>query len=435
MQFNKKEISFIHTADLHLASPFSGLSKENRQLADFLHRSVFSSFDAIIDLCLEKSVDLLLIAGDIFDSREKNLMAMHHFIRALERLREQNIQVIIATGNHDPLRPEKGESSIWDDILHITGDEPPFYLVQSDSCNQVDIRHNNETVARVCGRSFLKAETYENPVSRFPKKNDPSIPWIGLVHCTIGSSSGHIPYAPVSITDLTSLGYDYWALGHIHAGFTVHEKDPVIIYPGNIQGRNWRETGARGCIYGIIHTDGTIDTKFFETAPVTFETMEVSIQGMEEESELLSAIENIFRDISPGNNKTSTILSITITGSGKLHQNLIQTNMINEIFKTYQEYNPYPPFCFLSAINDKTTASIDREAIKGKGDIFDEICRIADSLAEEPGLAKARSILAPLFHHHSLKHVLEKLSEDEIKLLIQKAEDNIFLGLGAADED
>jgi len=435
MHSYKKEISFIHTADLHLGSPFSGISEKNRSLADFLHRSIFQSFDAIIDLCIAKEVDVLLIAGDVFDSREKNLRALHHFIRGLARLKEHHIQVIIATGNHDPLRPGPGESAIWDDILNIAGDNPPFFLVQSDMCESIDISHNNKIVARVCGRSYASAETFDNPVTNFPRKHDTSIPWIGLVHCTIGSPGDHIPYAPLGITDLTGLGYDYWALGHIHAGYTVQEKDPVIIYPGNIQGRNWRETGARGCIYGKIHTDGTVHTEFLETAPVRFETREISIQGMEQEDELNTAIETAINTSSAGKGKTSIILSIILTGSGKLHQSLVQTDLLNEILQTYQEYTPHPPFCYLSTVIDATTGTMDRDAIRGKGDIFDEICKSAESLAAEPDCAKTREILAPLFHHHTLRQILGEMSEEEIKLLIQKAEDHLLLSLGAADED
>lgn len=435
MQSYKKEISFIHTADLHLASPFSGISEKNRSLADFLHRSIFQSYDTIIDLCIEKEVDVLLIAGDVFDSREKNLRALHHFIRGLVRLKEREIQVVITTGNHDPLRPEPGESTIWDEILHIAGDEPPFVLIRSDTCESIDIRHKDEIVARVCGRSYANAETFENPVTHFPRKHDSSIPWIGIVHCTIGSHADHIPYAPLGITDLTGLRYDYWALGHIHAGYTVQEKGPVIIYPGNIQGRNWGETGPRGCIHGIIHTDGTVRTEFCETAPVRFETREISIQGMEQEEELNSVIENAINISSADNRKTSIILLITLTGSGRLHQSLLQTDLLNEILQTYQEYTPHPPFCYLSSVIDATTASLDRESIRGKGDVFDEICRSAENLVTEPDFVKTKEILAPLFQHHGLRHVLGEMSEEEMKLLIQKAEDHLLLNLGAADED
>jgi exonuclease SbcD len=435
MQYYKRDISFIHTADLHLASPFSGISEKNRLLADYLHLSIFQSFDSIINLCIEKQVDFLLIAGDIFDSREKNLRALYHFIRGLTRLKEHQIPVIITSGNHDPLRPGPAETTIWDDILQIAGEDPPFTLITSDRYEPVDIRQQDETIARICGVSFSKAEIFESPVRHFSKKNDSAIPWIGLVHCTIGSHTDHIPYAPLTLSDLIDLGYDYWALGHIHAGYTVKEKDPTIIYPGNIQGRNWRETGPRGCIYTTIRTDGVTQTEFYETAPVRFETSELSIQGMEQEAELISAIENIINKLSASKSKTSIILSITLTGSGKLHQSLVQTDLLDEILQIYQEYSPSPPFCYLSTVNDATTASIDRDAFRGKGDIFDEICRCAENLSNESDLAKTREILAPLFHHHTLRHVLGEMSADEIKLLIQKAEDYLFLNLGAADED
>jgi DNA repair protein SbcD/Mre11 len=54
-------------------------------------------------------------------------------------------------------------------------------------------------------------------------------------------------YAPCTVDDLRRFGYDYWALGHIHAAEIV-SRDPWIVFPGNLQGRSVRETGAKGAV-------------------------------------------------------------------------------------------------------------------------------------------------------------------------------------------
>lgn len=435
MQGYKKRISFIHAADLHLASPFSGLSEKDRAMASHLNQSLYCSFDAILTACLEKKVDFLLIAGDVFDSGEKNLQAIHHFIRGLTALYKEGIQVIITTGNHDPLLTGPGSNTIWDDIIRISGGEPPFTLIQSESHEIVDIKHDGETVARICGVSFTKPEISDNPVRNFPKRVDNTFPWIGVVHCTIGSHSDHIPYAPLTLTDLTGLGYDYWALGHIHAGFIVKESNPTIIYPGNIQGRNWRETGPKGCIHAIIEKDGSVFTQFYVTASVRFEKREISINGMEHDEQLISATGEIISDVTKKQGENSTILAVDITGSGKIHSSLYLTSLLNDILQTYQEYMPSPPFCYLSAVYDLTKPSIDRIALKGRGDIFDEIVTCADELTCEPNLAKARQILSPLYSHHSLRHIIGDISDLDLALLIRKAEELLLLNLGISDED
>ncbi|MDH5604025.1 MAG: metallophosphoesterase, partial [Cyclobacteriaceae bacterium] len=84
-------IKFIHTADLHLDTPFKGLSHWNQELASFLKNAVFDAFNTIIDLCIREEADFLLISGDIFDSDSGSLAAQLKFTSELKRLSEKNI--------------------------------------------------------------------------------------------------------------------------------------------------------------------------------------------------------------------------------------------------------------------------------------------------------------------------------------------------------
>jgi DNA repair exonuclease SbcCD nuclease subunit len=61
----------------------------------------------------------------------------------------------------------------------------------------------------------------------------------------LGGYAQHAPYAPCTVQALASKGYDYWALGHVHER-EVLSRDPWIVFPGNLQGRHARETGAKG---------------------------------------------------------------------------------------------------------------------------------------------------------------------------------------------
>ena len=56
--------------------------------------------------------------------------------------------------------------------------------------------------------------------------------------------------------NLKSKGYDYWALGHVHKREIV-DGIPWIVFPGNIQGRHIRETGAKGATLVTVE-DGRI---------------------------------------------------------------------------------------------------------------------------------------------------------------------------------
>src|SRR5436305_1375641 len=79
---------------------------------------------------------------------------------------------------------------------------------------------------------------------------------IGLLHTSLEGAPGHNPYAPCTAADLARFGYDYWALGHIHAHAIVG-RNPWIVYPGNVQGRSPRECGAKGAVRVSVE-DGRI---------------------------------------------------------------------------------------------------------------------------------------------------------------------------------
>jgi DNA repair exonuclease SbcCD nuclease subunit len=70
---------------------------------------------------------------------------------------------------------------------------------------------------------------------------------VGLLHTALDGREGHAPYAPCSVSALVDRGYEYWALGHVHTHEVVH-RAPFVVYPGNLQGRHARETGAKGAV-------------------------------------------------------------------------------------------------------------------------------------------------------------------------------------------
>jgi len=68
--------SFVHTADLHIGTPFK-TSVRNQKIREMLINSTYDAFNNLVELCLENDVDFLIIAGDIFDSESVELRA--HF--------------------------------------------------------------------------------------------------------------------------------------------------------------------------------------------------------------------------------------------------------------------------------------------------------------------------------------------------------------------
>ena len=107
------------------------------------------------------------------------------------------------------------------------------------------------------GRSFGTQHVDENLAAGFAVAEKGMFN-IGLLHTSLDGREGHAVYAPCTVDDLRSKGYQYWALGHIHKQEFVSE-DPWIVFPGCIQGRHIRETGAKGCVLVTVD-DGSVST-------------------------------------------------------------------------------------------------------------------------------------------------------------------------------
>ena len=115
--------TFVHTADLHLDSPFVGLEQIDPEVASVLKDATFRAFDNIIDLCIESDARFLLVAGDVFDSGDRSLIAQLRFRDGLQRLDDAGINSFVVHGNHDPL--DGWTASLdWPERTHIfQGDE------------------------------------------------------------------------------------------------------------------------------------------------------------------------------------------------------------------------------------------------------------------------------------------------------------------------
>ena len=91
---------FVHAADLHLGSQFSGVNEltalENRAI-----NASLKAFENLVQYCIESQVDFLLLAGDVFESPKPVLRVQKYFADQISRLQAVGIDVFAITGNHD----------------------------------------------------------------------------------------------------------------------------------------------------------------------------------------------------------------------------------------------------------------------------------------------------------------------------------------------
>lgn len=254
-----KQVRFIHCADLHLGSPFVGLENLPERIYREVQQATERSFAKIVEIAIEKRVDFLIIAGDLYDGEDRNIRAQLFFRRQMERLAQEQIPVFIVHGNHDHL------GGSWTKLQW-----PHNVYTFPEQVVKKRYKTTNGTVCHLYGFSYPQAHVNEKMIHDYEKEPGADF-HIGILHGHNSSDLLHFPYAPFTVRELVEKDFDYWALGHIHRS-EILATEPYIIYPGNIQGRNKKETGNKGC-YFITLSDAGTEAEFIATSPLIWETV------------------------------------------------------------------------------------------------------------------------------------------------------------------
>jgi DNA repair exonuclease SbcCD nuclease subunit len=202
------------------------------------------AFENLVDLCLTEDAAFLLLAGDIFDGDWRDYGTGLFFIAQIARLGQAGIPTILVRGNHDA-------ASHVTRVLAL-----PDHVGEMGS-RQAETRILEEHGVAVHGRSFPTRAVTDDLAVDYPQPLR-GLFNIGLLHTSVEGRVGHEPYAPCSVAGLTAKGYEYWALGHVHAR-EVLATEPWIVFPGNLQGRHARETGPKGATVVTVN-EGRVET-------------------------------------------------------------------------------------------------------------------------------------------------------------------------------
>ncbi|HEU0134880.1 MAG TPA: DNA repair exonuclease [Allosphingosinicella sp.] len=236
------DFSFLHAADIHLDSPLHGLSRYDGIPADEVRGATRAAFDRLVRYAVDERVSFVVLAGDLFDGEWRDMGTGLYFARAIGRLAEAGIPVFILKGNHDAASALTSTLP-WPGNVRIFGTRQPETF-------RID-----ELGVALHGQSFSTPHVTDDLAAGYPGPV-PNAFNIGVLHTALAGHANHAPYAPCSIAGLQSKGYDYWALGHVH-DFAVVSTDPPIVFPGNLQGRNIRETGSKGAVIVEVR-DGAV---------------------------------------------------------------------------------------------------------------------------------------------------------------------------------
>lgn len=253
-------IKVVHTADIHLDSPFAGCSLAGRaEKRDGLKKAFLS----LCEYCRDNAVDILLIAGDLFDGEFVRRETVEFTAECFAMIPETHI--FIAPGNHD----------------FFSGVSPYGYCNFPDNVkifteeNLVAV-HIPEKSVCVYGYGFCGEKISGDPLADVRPEN------FGIVNILIGHGDLDCPssnYYNIRVSDISSSGFDYAALGHIHKPSEMMKYGRTFCaYSGCLAGRDFGECGKRGFILAEIEK-GDIKTEFISVSQESYEEISVDITG------------------------------------------------------------------------------------------------------------------------------------------------------------
>lgn len=312
-------IKFIHTADIHLAKELSYNS-----VSELSSNHVFSTagkraFKNLVDLAVSENVDFILIAGDLYDREARSIKASQFFLKQSQHLKENNIDIFIISGNHDPAGVEKEVFELPDNVYYFSSEEVEVFEYQKEG----------QTAARILGQSY-RQKFESRTMYNYYTVSDKSVFNIALLHTALTRDNNR--YVPVNKSDLlTKHEINYWALGHLHQYQKLSEQ-PAIYFPGTLQGHNISEQGNKGAI--LVEVDSNLNSQenFVSLAPVIFKEIELDLEGLDLKN--ISQLQNLAAE-------KITQIKAELTEQNKDLQYQIEALIIRLIIKGRTELHQY----------------------------------------------------------------------------------------------
>lgn len=263
-------LKFIHAADFHLDSAFGALTprqasarrRESRELcfrlADFVNRH---------------GIDLVLLAGDLFDSGSAFRETGEQLAQALGQM---EARVFIAPGNHDWYGPGSPYCTVdWPENVHV---------FREDRMTAVELPEWNLTVH---GAAFVAPEQAAGLLAGFAAPADGRT-HIGLLHGELDPAEAR--YDPIRREEIAASGLNYLALGHIHKRVEPQTYGRTLCaWPGCLEGRGFDELGEKGFYEGTVD-NGTVSLSFVPFARRRYEILEVDVTGREPRAAVEAAL-------------------------------------------------------------------------------------------------------------------------------------------------
>lgn len=284
-------MKIIHCADLHLDSKMS--SNFSRDQAKERRQEMLRTFVHMVDYAAMHGVRLILIAGDLFDTRNVSAMARNMVRDVIEA--HPQIDFLYLRGNHD----NDNFLSKLKEIpanLKLFGDRWVAYTYGNIVISGLELSKENQAYAY--NSLVLPHDTYN----------------VVLLHGQIGGYQSKNNAEQISLNDLRNKNIDYLALGHLHT-YQSQKLDNrgVYCYPGCLEGRGFDECGEKGfVVLDIDEATLNAEARFSSVSSRTIYTLPVDMTGVMTTNEAAKRIEE---EINRVHYSARSLVKILLTGS------------------------------------------------------------------------------------------------------------------------
>ena len=359
-------LKFLHCGDIHLDTPFTGLSPEK---SDERRIGLRQSFMKIMEYVRASGVDYVLISGDLFETDCATGSTAELLIREFRN--SPDTKFIIAPGRYDCYE---------NNPIYTSGRLPQnCHIFSSDKIDRFDFIEDRVVVY---GWAFM-GENIDNSPLYDRRVGDSSM--INIV-CGYADLDGPIgsQTCPVSTTDLKKFGADYYAFGSRHEGGDfVNLGSAMYGYSGALESTGFDEPGIGGAKLIVVkYKDGNMamDAKNLSFGKIVFKKETVDITGVDSGSEVVSRVSRLVSDRKYG---PETALYLEFVGEID-PRFIIPRNLGSEAFGLYS-----------FEMKDKTMPLYNTQSFKRdmsvKGELYRQLIPMLESENEEERLLGARA--------------------------------------------
>ncbi|HXL15170.1 MAG TPA: DNA repair exonuclease [Methylomirabilota bacterium] len=276
-------VRILHLADLHLGAAFPSMGERGAERT----RDFLSAFQRAVEFAAspERPVDLVAIAGDLFDTHDPEEGIVFQVESCFERLSKGNVPVVLVPGTHDAYSYRR---SIYRRVrlpegVHLIA-EPrlspgPRLTVQGETVQLYGIAYDPAVSAR--------------PLAEFARQGVADY-HVGVLHGALQDSPTwkiRPSDLPIERSEIASSGLNYLALGHYHNFVEVREGGSVAVYPGTLEGRKFGEEGARYLLVATLSGGNvSLERKPWNSRTLSQVTIDFMNAAIHDERRLLERI-------------------------------------------------------------------------------------------------------------------------------------------------